>query len=71
MLEDITFLLGDVPFRPFHIIMTDDKDYRVDSPNQVSVPDHGKSIHLTRKEGHVVYLALRHVLRIEVAEHHR
>jgi hypothetical protein len=71
MLEDITFLLGDVPFRPFHIVMVDDKDYRVDSPKQVAIPDHGKSIHLTRKEGHLVYLSIRHILRIEVAEHHR
>lgn len=71
MLEDITFLLSDVPFRSFHIVMSDGKDYRVDSPHQLSIPDHGKSIHMTRKEGHLVYLAVRHMLRIEVAEHHR
>jgi hypothetical protein len=71
MLEDITFLLGDVPFRPFHLITTDGKDYRVESPQSLNVRDHGRSVHFLRKEGHQVYIAVRHIVRIEVAEHHR
>jgi len=69
MLEDIAFLLGDVPFRPFHLVTSDGKDYRIDSPKQLTLPEHGRSVHYTRKEGHLMMISVRHILRIEVAEH--